>query len=100
MNVSSESESDKDSEEFQIANRTMYGEKGRSLPRSPAKASAKNQTSDNFDLLSDRQKHKSGWRYTFSSLSNPGFFFLWLSMITMMAGMQMQMLAGVILSTI
>ncbi|MCH8061738.1 MAG: MFS transporter [Chloroflexi bacterium] len=35
----------------------------------------------------------SGWRYTFSSLSNRNFFFLWLGMLAMMGGMQMQMLA-------
>lgn len=93
MNGNSESDPDKDSEEFQSANPVICGGKGQTLPRSPAKASANNQTSDNVDVVRNRHKHKSGWRYTFSSLSNPGFFFLWLSMVTMMAGMQMQMLA-------
>jgi MFS family permease len=36
---------------------------------------------------------KSSWRNTFSSLSNRDFLFLWLGMLTLMAGMQMQMLA-------
>ena len=34
----------------------------------------------------------SGWRYTFSSLSNQNFLYLWLGMLAMMGGMQMQML--------
>ena len=34
-----------------------------------------------------------GWRYTFSSLANGGFLRLWLSMLVMMSGMQMQMIA-------
>lgn len=35
----------------------------------------------------------TGWRVTFSSLSNRNFFMLWLGMVFVMAGMQMQMLA-------
>ena len=35
----------------------------------------------------------SGWRYTFSSLSNRNFLLLWLGMFAMMSGMQMQMIA-------
>ncbi len=35
----------------------------------------------------------SGWRYTFSSLSDPNFRHLWLGLIFMMSGMQMQMIA-------
>ena len=34
-----------------------------------------------------------GWRQTFSSLKNRDYFFLWLGMMSMMGGMQMQMLA-------
>ena len=34
-----------------------------------------------------------GWRHTFSSLSNRDFLFLWLGVLAMMGGMQMQMLA-------
>ena len=34
-----------------------------------------------------------GWRQTFSSLNNRAYLFLWLGMMAMMAGMQMQMLA-------
>ena len=34
-----------------------------------------------------------GWRQTFSSLKNRDYFFLWLGMMAMMGGMQMQMLA-------
>ena len=34
-----------------------------------------------------------GWRQTFSSLKNRNFLFLWIGMIAMMGGMQMQMLA-------
>ncbi|MCH8185014.1 MAG: MFS transporter [Chloroflexi bacterium] len=33
------------------------------------------------------------WRYTFSSLSNPDFRFLWFSLLLLMGGMQMQMIA-------
>ena len=35
-----------------------------------------------------------GWRRTFSSLRNRDFLFLWLGMVAMMGGMQMQMLAS------
>ena len=35
----------------------------------------------------------AAWRQTFSSLSNRNFLFLWLGMLALMAGMQMQMLA-------
>ncbi|MCI0796122.1 MAG: MFS transporter [Chloroflexi bacterium] len=35
----------------------------------------------------------AAWRQTFSSLSNHNFLFLWLGMLALMAGMQMQMLA-------
>ncbi|MCH7745191.1 MAG: MFS transporter [Chloroflexi bacterium] len=35
----------------------------------------------------------SGWRHTFSSLSNRYFLYLWLGQLAMMGGMQMQMLA-------
>ena len=34
----------------------------------------------------------SGWRYTFSSLAHRDFMLLWLGMLFMMGGMQMQML--------
>ncbi len=34
-----------------------------------------------------------GWRQTFSSLKNRDYFFLWLGMMSLMGGMQMQMLA-------
>lgn len=34
-----------------------------------------------------------GWRQTFSSLNNRAYLFLWLGMMAMMGGMQMQMLA-------
>ena len=34
-----------------------------------------------------------GWRQTFSSLNNRDYLFLWLGMMAMMGGMQMQMLA-------
>ena len=34
-----------------------------------------------------------GWRQTFSSLKNRDYFYLWLGMMAMMGGMQMQMLA-------
>lgn len=34
-----------------------------------------------------------GWRYTFSSLRNRNYLFLWLGMLAMMAGIQMQSLA-------
>ena len=40
MNGNSESDPDKDSEEFQSANPVICGGKGQTLPRSPAKASA------------------------------------------------------------
>ena len=40
-----------------------------------------------------RSARPGGWRYTFSSLSNRSFLFLWLGMLAMMGGMQMQMLA-------
>ncbi len=33
------------------------------------------------------------WRYTFSSLSNPDFRFLWFGLLFLMGGMQMQMIA-------
>ena len=33
------------------------------------------------------------WRSTFSSFANGGFLRLWLSMLVMMSGMQMQMIA-------
>ncbi len=36
---------------------------------------------------------RSGWRHTFSSLKHRDFFLLWLGMLAMMGGMQMQMLA-------
>ena len=35
----------------------------------------------------------SGWRYTFISLGNRDFMFLWLGMLFMMGGFQMQMIA-------
>lgn len=38
-------------------------------------------------------KAESGWHYTFSSLANRNFFYLWLGMLFMMAAMQMQMIA-------
>ena len=38
-------------------------------------------------------REEQGWKRTFSSLRNRNFLFLWLGMITMMGGMQMQMLA-------
>ena len=93
MNGNSESDPEKDSEKFQSATPLIDDYGVRTSPLSPVKASANNQTSDNVDVVRNRHKHRSAWRYTFSSLSNPGFFFLWLSMVTMMAGMQMQMLA-------
>ena len=34
-----------------------------------------------------------GWRHTFSSLKNRDYLYLWLGMMSMMGGMQMQMLA-------
>ena len=40
-----------------------------------------------------RQASRPGWRQTFSSLHNRDFLFLWLGMVAMMGGMQMQMLA-------
>ncbi|MCH7652764.1 MAG: MFS transporter [Chloroflexi bacterium] len=50
----------------------------------PSAASAK---------VTDSVAPTSGWRYTFSSLSNRNFLYLWLGMLAMMGGMQMQMLA-------
>ena len=41
--------------------------------------------------LPPREEH--GWKRTFSSLRNRDFLFLWLGMIVLMGGMQMQMLA-------
>ena len=40
-----------------------------------------------------RQASRHGWRQTFSSLRNRDFLLLWLGMVAMMGGMQMQMLA-------
>ena len=40
-----------------------------------------------------RAPPKSDWRATFSSLANRDFLYLWLGMLVMMAGMQMQMIA-------
>ena len=38
-------------------------------------------------------REEQGWKRTFSSLRNRDFLFLWLGMIVLMGGMQMQMLA-------
>ena len=40
-----------------------------------------------------RKPSRHGWRQTFSSLQNRDFLLLWLGMVAMMGGMQMQMLA-------
>ena len=40
-----------------------------------------------------RREATRGWRQTFSSLKNRDYLYLWLGMMTMMGGMQMQMLA-------
>ncbi len=40
-----------------------------------------------------RAPPKSDWRSTFSSLNNRAFLYLWLGMLVMMGGMQMQMIA-------
>ena len=40
-----------------------------------------------------RAPPRSDWRATFSSLTNRDFLYLWLGMLVMMAGMQMQMIA-------
>ena len=37
------------------------------------------------------------WRYTFSSLQNRNFLYLWLGMLTMFCGMQMQMMVRIFL---
>lgn len=45
-------------------------------------------------ILSDQPPPKTAaWRQTFSSLSDRNFLYLWLGMLALMAGMQMQMLA-------
>ena len=38
-------------------------------------------------------REEQGWKRTFASLRNRNFLFLWLGMVVMMGGMQMQMLA-------
>ena len=43
--------------------------------------------------LPPRNTQTRGWRQTFSSLNNRAYLFLWLGMMAMMGGMQMQMLA-------
>ena len=71
----------------------MNGNDSKTLNSSPDETAVNVQNSNKPDSVNYRRLPKASWRYTFSSLSNPGFLYLWVSMITMMAGMQMQMLA-------
>ena len=52
-------------------------------------------THDDADESLDDRRHSptSGWRYTFSSLANRDFLFLWLGTQFMMSGISMQMIA-------
>jgi hypothetical protein len=59
-------------------------------PEAPTAATASDIAGGRTD--SARRSSRSGWRQTFSSLQNRDFLFLWLGMVAMMAGMQMQML--------
>ena len=93
MNDDSESDSDKILSEFRSAPPIMNGDDSKTLNSSPDETVVNVQDSNKLDSVNYRRLPKASWRYTFSSLSNPGFLYLWVSMITMMAGMQMQMLA-------
>jgi MFS family permease len=93
MNDDSASDSDKILSEFRSAPPIMNGDDSKTLNSSPDETVVNVQDSNKLDSVNYRRLPKASWRYTFSSLSNPGFLYLWVSMITMMAGMQMQMLA-------
>ena len=60
-------------------------------PEAPPPATASDVAARRADPT--RRAIRPGWRQTFSSLRNRDFLFLWLGMVAMMAGMQMQMLA-------
>ena len=93
MNDNSELGSDKNPPKFRSVSPTMHENSNQTLHSSPIETAVNIQDADKLDPVSYRPLSKASWRYTFSSLSNPGFLYLWASMITMMAGMQMQMLA-------
>ncbi|MCY4653445.1 MAG: hypothetical protein OXC95_09810, partial [Dehalococcoidia bacterium] len=66
---------------------------GDSQQQTPNRQTASRHGSPSGAVLPPSNTQTRGWRQTFSSLNNRGYLFLWLGMMAMMAGMQMQMLA-------
>ena len=59
----------------------------------PSRQTTRPGSSATGTVLPPSNTQTRGWRQTFSSLKNRDYLFLWLGMMAMMGGMQMQMLA-------
>ncbi len=66
---------------------------GDSQQQAPNRQAASRNSSPSGAVLPPSNTQTRGWRQTFSSLKNRDYLFLWLGMMAMMGGMQMQMLA-------
>ena len=66
---------------------------GDSRRQPPNRQAASRNSSPSGAVLPPSNTQTRGWRQTFSSLKNRDYLFLWLGMMAMMGGMQMQMLA-------